>query len=559
MKRKDGGLLLAVWMFCLPLLAQESFVHLAAAKFESRAAGVWEASFELGQVLSPPLFLFLKARSLGLIASPPGIEVGLNGESIFRGEWNLSPTFWRIKRFPAPAKGLRAGSNVLTVSISSKPLAEAAPPSIEIGGGDLADFQFVPLYDPITDFEVELPSVTEPLPSPAPQTKAGPAFPIRGTKGWAWTPDQYLAEIPFLARTRMNFLMNCYTSMFSSLDPFVNRWWEPLPEDKRKGFEEVVRACRQNNIQFCFSMHPQLFSERPLEVGSEEDFEKLWQHYAWMQSLGVKWFNLCYDDIGVEGQDKSVLGEIHAGLVNRLLGRLREKTTGAQFIFCPTYYAGCGETPEAGAYLRALGRTLHPDVYLFWTGDGVVTPKISAQCARAYRNIAGRRLIIWDNYPVNDRTPTLHLGPVSGRERGLAEVALGYMSNPLSPQNEINRLPLFTSADYAINPRAYDPWRAIGRSIVSLAENETQRQALKSLVELYPGMLVYGDTRTSFNPVMERFRGLLRAPGGRDEAVVFVRRVEEALKQLSMAFPDQFARTKATIAGHIAAMQRELK
>ena len=62
----------------------------------------------------------------------------------------------------------------------------------------------------------------------------------------------------------MNFLMNCYTSLFTSVDPFVNRWWEPLPEAKKKGFEAVVRACQANGIQFCFAVHPVLFSERPL-------------------------------------------------------------------------------------------------------------------------------------------------------------------------------------------------------------------------------------------------------------------------------------------------------
>jgi hyaluronoglucosaminidase len=429
---------------------------------------------------------------------------------------------------------------------------------LEIGDAGLADLHFAPACDLTTEFEVDLPAVAAPFPVPVKVAGAEPGFKIRGTKGWAWTPEQYLTEIPYLVKAKLNFMMNCYTSMFSSLDPFVNTWWEPLPEAKKKGFEEVVSACRKNGIDFCFAVHPQLFSERPLALDSPEDFEKLWQHYAWMQSLGVTWFSVSYDDIGVEGWDKSVLGAAHARLVNKLLGRLREKTPGARMIFCPVYYMGCGDSPEASAYLGALGRVLKPDVYVFWTGDGVVTTRITMACAETYRQIVGHRLIIWDNYPVNDRHPTLHLGPVTGRDSDLPRIADGYMSNPLCPQNEINRLPLFTCADYAWNPAAYDPLRSIGQAIIHLAETPAQRQALKSLVEFYPGMLIYGDINTSFNPIWERFQHILQQPGPRTKAEAFVARLENAEKQLAAAFPDRYGETKKTIRGHIARMKNAL-
>ena len=63
------------------------------------------------------------------------------------------------------------------------------------------------------DFFVTLPEQNRPIPEPLPDA-ARPGFKIRGTKGWNWAPQQYLAEIPVLARAKMNFLMNCYLSMF---------------------------------------------------------------------------------------------------------------------------------------------------------------------------------------------------------------------------------------------------------------------------------------------------------------------------------------------------------
>jgi hypothetical protein len=335
--------------------------------------------------------------------------------------------------------------------------------------------------------------------------------------------------------------MNCYTSLFTDPEKLINRWWEPLPIAKKRGFEAVVRSCREQGLTFCFAVHPGLTSERPFRYDHEEDFTALWQHFAWMQGLGVRWFSLSYDDITVEGADQAALGEAHARLANALLTRLREKDPAAQLIFCPVYYAGCGETGDARLYLEALGRILHEDVYLFWTGDDIVTVRISAACAEAYRAVVKHRLIIWDNYPVNDRHPVLHLGPVSGRDPRLAEVADGYMSNPLCPQNEINRLPLSTSADFAWNPWRYDPDRSIGQAIFHLAGSSAQREVLRELVELYPGGITCGDTRTSFDNVGETFARLVAGPEGRKAAADFLARLKRLASRLQGEFPDRFA------------------
>ena len=157
--------------------------------------------------------------------------------------------------------------------------------------------------------KVVLPAAPREFPEPLAKGRREPGFALRGTKGWGWTADQYLAEIPVLAKFRMNFLMNCYLSMFTDPERLINRWWEPIPAAKKTAYEKVVRACRDKGIIFCFAIHPQLFSEKPLRYGNEEDFRALWQHFAWMQGLGVHWFSLSYDDINVEGQDRARLAE----------------------------------------------------------------------------------------------------------------------------------------------------------------------------------------------------------------------------------------------------------
>ena len=54
-----------------------------------------------------------------------------------------------------------------------------------------------PTADIHTNFSFTLPSAKREFPEPLP-AGAQPGFKIRGTKGWAWTPEQYLAEIPFI-------------------------------------------------------------------------------------------------------------------------------------------------------------------------------------------------------------------------------------------------------------------------------------------------------------------------------------------------------------------------
>jgi hypothetical protein len=438
-------------------------------------------------------------------------------------------------------------------------LKKAVGPVILIGlalSGVWASLRPIPV-EPA--FSVDLPAKKLPFPTPLPPGRREPGFVLRGTKGWAWTWEQYLAEVPYLARYQMNFLMSCYTSVFTDTEKLINRWWEPLPRATLAGIGKVVRACRTARITYCFSFHPALFSDRPLRYDDDADFQAMWRNTASVQALGVRWFSLSYDDIDTKGADIAALGAAHAGLANRLFRRLREKDPAAELIFCPVYYWGAADSGEAKQYTEALGRALDKDIFVFWTGDAVVTPRITRAAADSFRNAVGHRIVIWDNYPVNDRSGALHLGPVTGRDPDLDEAAYGYMSNPLSPQNEINRIPLLTCADYAYNPGAYDPARSIGQAIVHLAGRPGQRAALKDLVELYPGNLISGSTMTGFNCVLEKAGALLRSPGGREAAERFLSRVTDVAARLDREFPGRYGETKKTIAGHVARIREMLR
>jgi hypothetical protein len=421
-------------------------------------------------------------------------------------------------------------------------------------------------------FHVVLPERILPLPEGLTAKGAAPGFKLRGMKGWAWVPSQYLAEIPIMAEYKMNFLMNCYTSMWdlevhdtwARIPPGKpNHWYQPLPEEKKRGFERVVRECQKRGIQFCFSMNPNLSSDMPFDYNNPQDLEDLWKHYAWMQGLGVKWFNISLDDIS-QGIDAG--GQVR--MMNSILHRLREKDPEVRVIFSPTWYAGphgeakessprlgTGDTPGL-RYTKELAENLDPDIYLFWTGPEVFSLTITPEDVENYRRLCRHPVFLWDNYPVNDQNPTLHLGPLTGRDPRLAKVVDGFLANSMCPQNEANRIPMLTVADYLWNPEGYDPARSIGQSIAHLARTREQRRVLGDLVELYPGRLEDSRLTSGWNSLRRHFRTIL-ANGSPSVAQDFIKNAEGVSGRMAKLLPNQFVLARRTLDGDIAGMREE--
>lgn len=421
-------------------------------------------------------------------------------------------------------------------------------------------------------FQITLPDKVLPMPEGLETHGAAPGFKHRGIKGLSWIPSQYLETIPVMAAYKMNFLMNCYTSMWD-LEPEgtwarlvhtnINHWYLPLPNEKKAAYARVVRECQRRGIDFCFSMNPILDSDRPFDYTKPQDTQALWVHYAWMQDLGVRWFNISLDDIshGIDARSQTKV-------VNEMLWRLRLRDRGVSMIFTPTWYAGTGvsgrESPaRLGAgdtpgvrYTKELARSLDPDVFLYWTGPQVCSLTITHEDAETYRRLAKHRLFIWDNYPCNDQRPDLQLGPLMGRAPGLATSADGYISNPLSPQVEANWIPMLTIADYTWNPGAYNPTRSIGQAILRLGNTRPQQLALKDLVELYPGRLVAGSRSTGWNSVLHSFRSILHR-GPKRRAQEFIARAAGVSERMAKLFPNRYTLARNTLDADIAIMRKQ--
>jgi hypothetical protein len=196
---------------------------------------------------------------------------------------------------------------------------------------------------------------------------------------------------------------------------------------------------------------------------------------------------------------------------------------------------------------------------VFWTGDAV-RGKVSRRAAETFQGIAKHRVILWDNYPVNDDYATMNLGPVTGLDAGLGEVLDGYICNPMCKQNEIDRIPLATCADYAYNPRAYDPLRSVGQAILLQAKKPAQREVLRDLVESYPGFFMNSASKNypAFNPVRTQMEQILAMPQSRLAAQAYLDWLQQLAERLDRQFPHDYAPAKATLADDLNYVRQKL-
>jgi hyaluronoglucosaminidase len=309
-----------------------------------------------------------------------------------------------------------------------------------------------------------------------------PAIPLRGVvegfSGSPWPPAARLAMIPFLARHKMNFFLHAPAD-----DPHVRtQWRDALPRKVLAHLRDLADTCALEQIDFAYGLRP----GDTIQYADVEDGRLLAARVDAVRALGVRRFALLFDNLPTDlryPRDREAFPDLaaaQAAVANRLLGRLRTSDPFATLYFLPTEPWGTGDSP----YRRSLRERLDPAVELFWTGQAVVASTLGEAEATAAAGRFGRVPVFWDNYPVNYYSPhRVFLGPVRGRAPEAAERLAGFVSNPMALP-EASKIALATAADFAWNPRAYDPARAWASSLAEAAGPDAWAQAaLRKLAE----------------------------------------------------------------------------
>ncbi len=297
---------------------------------------------------------------------------------------------------------------------------------------------------------------------------ARPAMPWRGSVegfyGTPWTHRERLAHLDFLGSR----LMNTYVYAPKD-DPYHReRWREPYPDGELAALAELVGRAEENHVTLVFCVSPGL----SIRYSAPADLAALLAKFAAVRAIGVTAFCVALDDIDhltwLDQRDETRFGTpgaAHAWLVNQV-----RDWAGGPVQFVPTEYHGLVDTP----YKRDLRARLAPDTLVWWTGSDVIPRTITSAETALAREQFGHRLLVWDNYPVNDyiagRVP---LGPYDGREHGLSAHVDGVLSNPAN-QSAMSTVALRSFADYGWDDTGFDAAASHRLALADLAGGDPE-------------------------------------------------------------------------------------
>ena len=264
---------------------------------------------------------------------------------------------------------------------------------------------------------------------------------IEGFYGRPWTWDERAAVMRHCRERGMR------DYVYAPKDDPKHRadWRSPYDHETLDGF---ARLAAEDTLRVGFGISPGL----SMDYGSHDDRAALAAKIDQVVGVGVDLVCLALDDIPFGGGDQ---GRAHADVTTWLREHLGDR---AALVLVPTEYVGTRGTP----YLDALASGVPDDVPIAWTGDTVVNDAITvAQARERASSVGGRAPLLWDNFPVNDgfMSDRLHLGPLWGREPGLADVCSGYLANPMV-QPRASLLPLASVAAWLRGSDPLSAWAA---------------------------------------------------------------------------------------------------
>ncbi|MFE3379951.1 beta-N-acetylglucosaminidase domain-containing protein [Streptomyces anulatus] len=329
-----------------------------------------------------------------------------------------------------------------------------------------------------------------------------PAMPLRGTiegfYGRPWTPAERLDQMDFYGDVKAN------TYVYAPKDDPYHRdkWRDPYPDDKLDELGTLIQRADANHVRFTFAVSP----GGSICYSDGNDRAALKNKLQALYDLGVRAFSIPLDDISYTqwncADDRTAYGEpgraaaakAQVDLLNDVQRDFVATHDGTQPLqMVPTEYGDLTDT----AYKATMRATLDPAVVVMWTGTDVVPPAITNEQADAASELFGRKVFVWDNYPVNDFGKTsgrLLLAPYDKREAGLSEHLSGVVANPMN-QPYASKIAVFGAAAFAWNDRAYDAGSNWAQALSYLAGGDPEAaRALRVFADLEHLAPTFGET-----------------------------------------------------------------
>lgn len=322
---------------------------------------------------------------------------------------------------------------------------------------------------------------------------------IEGFYGEPWSHDERLAALRLAGRVKLNSYVYAPKD-----DPWHReRWRELYPAAELERLAELARVGAEHGVEVVVALHP----AGSMVFSDDAEHELLAMKAAQLLDAGIPSIALLFDDVPMQlrhdsdrahfGEDAAALGTAHAEAARRFAEAvLQVRRPGAELLVVPTDYAGT----QASEYRTAFAAGLPDEALVWWTGRDIVVGEITRADVDAAAAVFGDRLLLWDNFPVNDfDRGRAFLGPLLGRTTDVEGSALrGAWTNPM-----VEFVPgcfgIVAFADWAWNPRDYDPDRAAEAALRIVAG--TAAEAIAPLVR----------TLSSWPPSAPMDPGLARA------------------------------------------------
>ncbi len=273
---------------------------------------------------------------------------------------------------------------------------------------------------------------------------------LEGFYGRPWTWQQRAGMVDWMSRRGMNLLVIAPKDD----DAQRRRWREPLSSEYLGELSKLNKRAASKGISLGWTLSP-------LGIDPRRDAELAAALVKFRQvlGLGVRKLVIAFDDTAPKVSQ--------VDFANRVLRDLAPDYPDLEMTFVPAvYWSGAAPSP----YFDYLAATLDQRFLVAWTGPKIISQTISAEDGRRFRAYIRHKLVLGDNYPVQDRlldSGPLFLGPLIGREAGLVDSQEAFVSNA-SPLPEASKLPLQTAADFMKDPEHYDPEASWRRAVKDL-------------------------------------------------------------------------------------------
>uniref|UniRef100_A0A3Q3D2B2 protein O-GlcNAcase n=1 Tax=Hippocampus comes TaxID=109280 RepID=A0A3Q3D2B2_HIPCM len=249
--------------------------------------------------------------------------------------------------------------------------------------------------------------------------------------------------------TRMqNWGLNTY--LYGPKDDLKHRllWREVYSPEEEGQLRTLIKEAQSRGLRFVYALSP----GQDIVFSSPCDLTLLKRKLRQVSDLGCQAFAILFDDIDhslcqADSEAFSSFAHAQVTVTNEMYRFLGEPPV---FLFCPTEYCGslCSPSVQKSPYLQTVGEDLLPDITVIWTGNKVISRKLSVDRLAEVESVLQRPPLIWDNLHANDYdSRRLFLGPFKGREPWLRGHLRGLLLNP-NCEFEANYIPLHTLASW---------------------------------------------------------------------------------------------------------------